>query len=152
MYLKKMKYTDFNDNEREETFCFHLSQADLVKLEANFDGGFEAYATRLVEARSSKDLVNVLEDLIARSYGVKSLDGKQFIKNKEVLEEFKQCPAYSDLFIQLLTDDKAAEDFILGIMPKDVDKDELKKAAAERRKEILGKEKENNIVEMPNKE
>lgn len=148
MYAKKIKYTDFNDSEREETFYFHLSQADLVRLEAETEGGFDAYASRLVEARSPKDLVNLLDDLIARSYGVKSLDGRQFVKNQKVLEEFKQTNAYSDLFVQLLSDDKAAEEFIIGIMPTNIDRGELKRLANEKRNEILGTE-ESNIVEMP---
>lgn len=146
MYGKKIKYVDFNDTEREETFYFHLSQADLIKIEAQYEGGFEAYANRMVEARKTEDLVNVLDDLIARSYGVKSLDGRQFVKNETVLNDFKQTQAYSDLFIQLLSDDKAAEEFIIGIMPRDVDKDEIKRQVEKKKSEILG---ESNVVAMP---
>jgi hypothetical protein len=50
----------------------------------------------------------------------KSPDGKRFIKNDEMREEFQQTAAYSALFMELATDDKAAADFVNGIIPKDM--------------------------------
>ena len=51
------------------------------------------------------------------AYGKKSPDGRRFIKNNEIREEFTQTEAYSIIFMELATDaDKAAE-FINGIIP-----------------------------------
>ena len=53
------------------------------------------------------------------SYGVKSPDGRSFIKSKEVLDNFKYTPAYEKLFMSLATDDKAAAEFVNGVFPKE---------------------------------
>lgn len=138
MYVKKMKYEDFDGNMREETFYFHLSQTAIMRLELKYEGGFSAYATRLVEGQNSNELLKLMEDLIKVSYGVKSLDGKQFIQadtDESVYNNFKNCPAYSDLIFECLTDDKKMEEFLIGIMPKSVDKDKMRELAAKAREE-----------------
>ena len=41
-------------------------------------------------------------------------------KNDEVREDFAQTEAYSIIFMELATEDKAASDFIKGVMPSDL--------------------------------
>ena len=55
--------------------------------------------------------------IIRKAYGVKSPDGKRFIKSDELSDEFMQTEAYSDLFMTLITDAQAAADFVNGVMP-----------------------------------
>ena len=55
------------------------------------------------------------EDLILRSYGKKSLDGKQFEKSPEMSIAFQQTEAYSELVVELLSDANAAAAFVNGI-------------------------------------
>ena len=55
-----------------------------------------------------------------KSYGEKSLDGKRFIKNKELTEAFIQTEAYSELFVELASNADEAVKFINGIMPKNM--------------------------------
>ena len=49
---------------------------------------------------------------------VVSDDGKRFIKNEQLREEFSQTEAYSDLFMELASDADAASAFVNGIIPK----------------------------------
>lgn len=116
-------YTDFNDVERTEDFYFHMTKAEVMEMELGTSGGMAEMIQRIVAAQDIPAIIKVFKDLVLRSYGQKSADGKRFIKNEELTEEFSQTNAYSDIFMELATDaDKAAE-FVNGIMPKDVQKD-----------------------------
>lgn len=116
-------YTDFNDVERTEDFYFHMTKAEVMEMEMSTTGGMAEMIQRIVAAQDIPAIIKVFKDLVLRSYGQKSADGKRFIKNEELTEEFSQTNAYSDIFMELATDaDKAAE-FVNGIMPKDVQKD-----------------------------
>lgn len=118
MYAKKMKYTDFNGNEREETFYFHLTEADLTKWNFEKPGGLEAHLNRIMEEQDPNKLIVLFDELISRSYGVKDLDGRGFVKTPEELAKFKSTQAYSDLYIQLATDANAAAEFVRKVIPK----------------------------------
>lgn len=117
MYVKKIKYTDYDGNEREEKYYFHLNKAELMKMQFSVKGGFEAHLKRLLETKSEPEVMKIFEDFVDKTYGVKSVDGKTFIKNEQVLNEFKQSEAYSEFFMELISDKKAQLDFIKGIMP-----------------------------------
>ena len=53
-------------------------------------------------------------------YGVKSLDGREFYKDEEILKKFKATEAYSIFYTKLINDSAAAADFIKGIIPNDI--------------------------------
>lgn len=122
-------YTDFNDVERTEDFYFHMTKAEVMKMEMSTGGGMAEMIQRIVAAQDIPAIMKVFEDLVLQAYGQKSPDGKRFIKNAELTEEFRQTNAYSDIFMELATDaDKAAE-FVNGIMPADLQKDIAKEQA-----------------------
>ena len=54
------------------------------------------------------------------SYGVKSPDGKKFIKSEEITKDFKDTNAYDVMFIKYLSHPESFNAFIDGIMPKDI--------------------------------
>lgn len=120
MYRKTIKYLDFNGTEREETFYFNLSKSELLDLELRTPGGIEQYTRNIVSTQNGQKLADLFKWLIEESYGVKSPDGRSFIKGKEVLDNFKFTNAYDILYMQLATDDKAAAEFYNGIFPKDI--------------------------------
>lgn len=119
MYAKTIKYTDYNGNQREETFYFNLSRSELIDLEWRTPGGLEAYMKSIMASLDGQKLADMFKMLIEKSYGVKDLDGRRFIKNEQVLRNFTETPAYDELFVQLATDDKAAAEFVNGIFPKE---------------------------------
>ena len=76
---------------------------------------------KIVEAKNQLELTHLFKKIICASYGVLSPDGRKFVKNQQVLDDFMATQAYSDLYIELLSGDgKAAEDFVNGILPKDL--------------------------------
>lgn len=130
MLTKTVKYVDFNGNERTETLNFNLTTAEVTEMEMSMVGGMTATINRIIEAQDMKELIAIFKDLILKSYGVKSLDGRQFIKNDKLREEFSQTQAYSDLFMELATDADAAAKFVEGIMPSDYKNKEKESVAA----------------------
>lgn len=119
MYAKKIKYTDYNGNEREETFYFNLSKAELIDLEWRTPGGLENYMKHIMSMMDGQALADTFKMLIEKSYGVKDPEGRRFIKNEKVLKNFTETEAYVELYVQLATDDKAAAEFVNGIFPKE---------------------------------
>lgn len=116
MLKKTITYTDYDGEERTEDFYFNLNKAELAEMELSTQSGMKRLIERLQQERDNKKIVEIFKDIILRSYGEKSLDGKRFVKSKELSEAFAQTEAYSELFIELLDAEKAAA-FINGIMP-----------------------------------
>ena len=120
MLKKKITYTDYNGTQRTEIFYFNLSKAEIMEMELGTTGGYTELVQKIIEAQDTASLIKIFKDLILKSYGEKSLDGKRFIKSEEISAGFAQTEAYSELFMELATDDKAAADFVNGIIPADV--------------------------------
>lgn len=121
MIKKTITYTDYEGNSRTEDFYFNLSKPELMEMDFSADGGMEKMIKKIVDAQDTKKIIEVFKDIILRSYGEKSPDGKRFIKVRDghkLAEEFAQTEAYSELFMELATDDKAATDFINGVIPQ----------------------------------
>jgi hypothetical protein len=115
---KTIKYKDFNGEEVSEDFLFNLSKAELVELEASHEDGLAEAMTRIVDANDNKAIVAEFKKIILLAYGKKSADGKRFIKNQTLRDEFESTEAYSTLFMELLTDTDAAIVFMNGIIPE----------------------------------
>ena len=122
MYKKTMKYNDYNGVEREENFYFNLSKAELLEMEMSTTGGMVEMIQKIIQAKDTPSLIKIFKDMVLKSYGEKSLDGKRFIKSKEISEAFSQTEAYSQLFMELATNADAAIEFVNGIIPSDVSK------------------------------
>lgn len=117
MLKKTIRYVDYNGAERTEDFYFNLTKAELNEMNLSTTGGMEQMLRDIINAQDSPKMVAVFKELILKSYGVKSADGRRFIKSKELSVEFSQTEAYSELFVELLTDENAASSFINGILP-----------------------------------
>ena len=122
MIKKTITYPDFNGGERTEDFYFHLTKAEITKMEMSVNGGMAERIQRIVSAQDQPAIIEVFEDLIKKSYGVKTPDGRGFVKRKEDLEAFMATEAYSQLFMELATDSDAASKFVNGIIPADLSK------------------------------
>lgn len=123
MFKKTLTYTDYNGVERTEDLYFHLSEAEILELELSINGGFSALMQKIVNSKDVPSLVANFKDLVLRSYGEKSDDGRRFKKTKEIKEAFAQTEAYSIIFMELAMDDVAASDFIKKIIPVNMAKE-----------------------------
>lgn len=140
MIKKTITYEDYEGNQRTEDFYFNLSKPELIEMQVSETGGLEKKIEKITQEQDIKKIIELMKDIIKRSYGVKSDDGKRFIKNEEILADFMQSEAYSELFMSLATDANAASEFINGILPKGL-AEEVKKIEANK----------STVVDMPSK-
>lgn len=117
MIEKTISFTDYNGVKRTETHYFNLNKAEVVQMEIETPGGMQKYIEDIIAAQNAPELIRTFKKILDMSYGVKSPDGREFIKNEEVLNKFRQTEAYSDLYMELVQDEKAAADFIKGVLP-----------------------------------
>lgn len=118
MLQKIITYTDYNGTERTEVFYFNLTKSELVTMDYSSEGGLEESLRRIIDAKDKVAIMREFRNIIAKSYGIKSEDGRRFIKSAEISEAFFQTDAFDKLFMELITDEKAASDFINAILPK----------------------------------
>lgn len=117
MVKETIAYTDYNGNERKEDYYFNFTEAEVMEMEMSINGGMAEMIQRIVAAQDAPTIIKTFKELVLKSYGQKSLDGKRFIKTEALREEFAQTEAYSILFMKLATDAEAASKFVNGIMP-----------------------------------
>lgn len=118
MYIKTITYTDYNGESRTEDFYFNITKAELAEYNIMTEGGLEAKIKRITAAKEATEIFKMFKALILMSYGKKSDDGKRFIKSPELTDAFTQTEAYSELFMQLATDEEEANRFVKNVMPK----------------------------------
>lgn len=122
MLKKTITYTDYNQAERTEDFYFNLTKAEVMEMEMSTSGGLAEMIKKIVAAKDAPAIIKVFKDLILKTYGEKSPDGKRFIKSEEITTAFAQTEAYSQLFMELATDPDKAAEFVNGIIPAAADK------------------------------
>lgn len=125
MLKKTIKYTDFNGVDREEDFYFNLTEAELAEMNLMTEGGMKGYLETIISTKDTPAIAELFKTIINKAYGVKSPDGRKFMKSPEILEDFIYTQAYSNLYVGLITDSNAAASFINGIVPQNV-ADQLK--------------------------
>ena len=117
MLKKTITYEDYNGVERTEDFYFNLSQAELMDMQLGVNGGYSEMLQKIIAAKDQPAIIAIFKELILKAYGEKSPDGRRFIKSKEISEAFSQTEAFSELYMELATDDNAAAAFVNGIIP-----------------------------------
>lgn len=130
MYKKTINYTDFNGVDRKEDFYFNFMKAELVEMNMSTGGGLKSFIERITNTQDQIELIKLFKELVLKAYGIKSDDGKRFIKNQELRDAFEQTNAYNELFMMLATNEKEAVKFINGIMPADLVAEAQKEANA----------------------
>lgn len=139
MRKETITYTDYNNVTRTEDFFFNLNEAELTALQYGVDGGLKEMLERIVKSNDNKQIMACFHELIAKSYGEKSPDGRRFIKSKELSEAFMQTEAYNELMLRFMTDANYSAGFINDVLA-DVTK---------RTEERNAKKGENNTIVLP---
>lgn len=121
MLKKTITFNDLDGKPITEDFYFNLSKAEIAEMELSQKGGLGEYLKKIVAAEDGKELVSLFKDLLQKSVGKRSEDGRRFIKNQDIINDFMQTNAYSELFIELATNSDSASKFITGIVPQDLE-------------------------------
>ncbi len=120
MVKKTITYVDYDGTERTEDFYFNLTRAELMEMQLSMEGGMRAYIDKITAAKSQLALVKLFKDILLMSYGKKSADGRLFVKNDAIREEFQAHPVYSQIYMELATDAAKAAEFVNGLIPADM--------------------------------
>jgi len=120
MLKKTITYKDLDGNDITEDFYFSLSKAEIAETELSYEGGLTAHLRRIVETKNGAEIIGTFKKILTMSVGRRSEDGKRFIKSDEITQEFMQTDAYSELFMELVTDAEASAAFVRGIVPADL--------------------------------
>lgn len=119
MLKKTVTYIDFDGNVRTEDFFFNLTEQEIAEMELSTEGGLGNFINKAVAAKSQVELIELFKKLILAAYGVKSADGRRFVKNDAVREDFMSTQAFSDIYMDLVQDADKASEFFNGIVPKE---------------------------------
>ena len=121
MLKKTIVYYDYDGNERSENFYFNLSKAEVMEMEFSFTGGMTNVIEQMVNTQDTARIMELFKKIIMAAYGEKSADGKRFMKigpdGRRLAEGFVETEAYSELFMELVSDPKKFADFIAAVIP-----------------------------------
>lgn len=126
MVKKVFKFKDYNDEDREEVAYFNLEKSELSEWATSVNGGMDKLIQRMISEKDTSKLMDLFKELILKSYGEKSLDGRYFDKEDEngkpLYRKFYRSKAYSILLMDLISDPKVAADFVNSVIPADMAK------------------------------
>lgn len=137
MLKKTVNYVDFDGNNQSEDLYFNLTKTELIEMAIDLpDGVSDSVGTnpdeidedkavaKIMETLGSKGILKFIKDLVLKSYGVRSADGKRFMKvdenGKSLSIEFSQTMAFETILDEFLTDDVAAANFVNAVIPANV--------------------------------
>ena len=126
MFKDTVSFEDYNGNTVIEDLYFNISKPELAKLNYSVSETYLNKLEKMQEALKNRDetvigeVIDFFEEMVSLSYGIKSDDGKRFIKSEEIAEEFMQSNAYEAIFMKLVNDEDYVEKFFLGIIPSDI--------------------------------
>lgn len=119
MYKKTVTYEDYNGITHTEDFYFNLNKVELAELEFSVGPGesLSGSIDSILKANDYGTIISTIKKMLLMSYGEKSSDGKRFIKNDKLREEFEQSPAFETIFWEFGTNADSFAEFIASVIP-----------------------------------
>lgn len=119
MFKDTITYVDYDGVERTETFYFNFSKSELAKFQASIPGGLDNRLSEISAAKDMPAMMRFFNEIIMKSYGEKSHDGRRFMKgdNDELAKAFAETPAYDIFFQKIFMSDGYMVSFLTEIMP-----------------------------------
>lgn len=141
MITRTIEYVDYDGNQRKEKHYFNLTQFEATEIAVEIPDDIVedlesdaanpenrvTTARNLTEKLGKKGVMDFIKNIVLKSYGVKSPDGKRFIKSEQLTTEFSQTLAFSSFMMRLMTDDEEASRFINGVIPPELAANMVKK-------------------------
>ena len=153
MFSRTFQFKGYDGKDHEETWWFNLSEDELYKMELGNLGGMNGMMNRLLRQEKPGELVDMFERIILGAVGERSVDGRKFMKRRkpgepwgEVAEDFRETPAYAQLFLELVSSGEALAEFLKGAIPEEVAQ-ALEKAEQERLAEEAAKNSQADVTE-----
>lgn len=139
MIKQMVQWEGFDGKQTTRTVYFNLTRFEIahdMELEV-LEQRFKAFQEDVIgdEKRDMtppeiREMLDIFKVLIKHAYGVRSQDGKRFVKNEEIWNEFVETGAFDAFVWYMFEDPNRADAFMKGIWPK-----EIQEAAAKVREE-----------------
>lgn len=122
MLKKTITYVDYLGTTRTEDFYFNLSKQELSDMQMSVDGGYNVMLEKMMNAANNKEIYNTFVEVVLKSYGELSPDGRFHIKEDDdghkLYKRFRQSPAYDALMDEICQNETTIAEFCKGILPK----------------------------------
>lgn len=127
MIKKTVNYVDFDGNQVSEELHFNMMQTEALEFGMELPDeviktvgdptsvDVNAASLELVKTLGGKGIYSFIKKLVLMSYGVRK--DKAFIKNDQIREEFEHSLAFDTFFMELMSSDEAAAEFVNGVLP-----------------------------------
>ena len=122
MFQREFKYKGYDGQDKKDTYWFNLNEAELFELDLSSIYGFRGQMERLLKAERTKDIVDMFKGIILGAVGEVSPDGRRFIKNQQIRDDFYQSPAYAQLSVESVSDEAKFAEFLRAAIPEDIRK------------------------------
>lgn len=125
MYTKTIKYINYDNEEVEKTFHFHINEVEFTELQTSVKGGLKGLIEEIQNSKDESKIVQLYKELILLAYGEKK--GEYFKKKDSIRgrysEDFEASAAFPALFVELAKDTNSMIEFVNGIMPTQLRKE-----------------------------
>lgn len=151
MFSREFEYTGYDGKPKKDTYWFNLSEAELYEIDLSSIHGFTGEMNRLLKEERTKEIVEAFKGIILGAVGTVSADGRKFIKNDDIREDFYRSKAYSQLFVELVSSGEKVAEFLKGAIPEEIraQMDAAEAEAAKAETEGEAAKTEDNILNLP---
>lgn len=125
MLKKDITFENFDGVQVTEVHYFHIYEAELVEflilhnIDDDVQNGLKRLIDGLIERNDRAAILTLFKELVIMGYGLRNPERpEKFLKTPEISEDFKSSPAYKALYLELMTNEKAATEFLMGAIPK----------------------------------
>ena len=120
MLKKTVTYIDYDGVEVTKDFYFNLTKAELAEMELTWEGGFAAHLRTISETNDAAHILDTFKKILCAAIGER--DGDLFRKNNEIVDNFLQTAAYSEIFMELVSQPNKAAEFLISVIPAELSK------------------------------
>jgi hypothetical protein len=152
MLTRTIEFEDIDGKKVVEEFHFHVSRTDMIDLLIE-KPEMEAKLTTMAESMDGRSIIGLLKEFIFLSVGKRPANGRQFIKNQEITDDFRYSGAYDSLLWELTNNPEMANEFLEGIFPASL-LEEIKKSGSleDLRKRVAEGKSDETVVALPDKD
>ena len=143
MLKKIVSYIDYDDNVKSDTLYFHLNRFEWLELETYTKGGLIENLQHALETNNAKKTIDLLKKIILRAYGEKNAETGAFEKDDDKAVKFSKTDAFSTLFYELAYNEDASKAFFVGLIPKELRDEAIKKMEQTKEQPVV-----NNVLNI----
>lgn len=136
MLKKTVTYTDFDGKNVTKNLYFNITKTELTEnfdllneLQSDFEKMQESISgdKRDLTSEEIRGILDLVKRIAAFAFGYRSEDGERFVKDG-AWEDFRQTAAYDAFVWGLFENPVEAVNFLVGVMPVDMQNDLEKQA------------------------